>query len=42
MFDIPTADDVEEVVINADVIDKNTPPIIVHSKGKKTEAEAPA
>jgi ATP-dependent Clp protease ATP-binding subunit ClpX len=42
MFDIPTADDVEEVVINADVIEKNTPPIIVHAKGKKSEAETPA
>ena len=42
MFDIPTSDDVEEVVINADVIDKNAPPIIVHAKGKKNEADAPA
>ena len=42
MFDIPTSDDVEEVVINADVIEKNAPPIIVHAKGKKNEADAPA
>ena len=42
MFEIPTSNDVEEVVINADVIEKNAPPIIVHAKGKKNEADAPA
>ena len=42
MFEIPTSNDVEEVVINADVIEKNSPPIIVHAKGQKNEADAPA
>ena len=42
MFDIPTADDVAEVIVSADVIDKNTPPIIVHSEGKKSEADTSA
>jgi len=42
MFDIPTADDVAEVIVSADVIDKSTPPIIVHSEGKKSEADSSA
>ena len=42
MFDIPTAEGVEEVVINSDVIDKNTPPLIVHAKGAKSEADTSA
>jgi len=40
MFDIPTADDVAEVIVSADVIDKGTPPIIVHSEGIKKKSEA--
>ncbi len=42
MFEIPTANDVEEVVINADVIDKGTSPIIVHAQGKSSEADSSA
>ena len=42
MFEIPTANDVEEVVINADVIDKGTSPIIVHAQGKSSEADTSA
>ena len=42
MFEIPTANDVEEVVINADVIDKGTSPIIVHAQGKSNEADTSA
>ena len=33
---------VEEVMINGDVIEKGTAPIIVHSKGAKTEADSSA
>jgi ATP-dependent Clp protease ATP-binding subunit ClpX len=32
MFDIPTAGDIEEVVINGDVIDNGAAPLIVHVK----------
>ncbi|MGU9962273.1 MAG: ATP-dependent Clp protease ATP-binding subunit ClpX [Candidatus Puniceispirillales bacterium WSBS_2018_MAG_OTU23] len=42
MFDIPTAEDIEEVVINGDVIDKNTAPILVHAKGKPAKADTSA
>ena len=42
MFEIPTATNVEEVMINGDVIEKGTAPIIVHSKGAKTEADSSA
>ena len=42
MFDTPTSPDIEEVVINADVVQKEAAPIIVHSKGVKSEADSPA
>jgi len=42
MFDTPTSTDIEEVVINADVVEKESAPIIVHSKGVKSEADSPA
>ena len=42
MFDTPTSADIEEVVINADVVEKESAPIIVHSKGVKSEADSPA
>ena len=42
MFDTPTSPDIEEVVINADVVEKESAPIIVHSKGVKSEADSPA
>jgi ATP-dependent Clp protease ATP-binding subunit ClpX len=35
MFDLPTYEDVEEVVINAEVLDGNAEPLLVHSKKKK-------
>ena len=42
MFDTPTSTDIEEVVINADVVEKESAPIIVHSKGVKSEVDSPA
>ena len=39
MFDIPTAEDVEEVVVNAEVIEKGTSPIIVHAKKDSSAAD---
>lgn len=42
MFEIPTADNIEEVVINGDVIEKSTPPIIVHAKEPKESADTSA
>ena len=42
MFEIPTTDDIEEVVINRDVIEKGTPPIIVHAQGASSEADSSA
>ena len=38
MFDIPTAGDIEEVVINSDVIENGAAPLVVHAK-KPKEAE---
>ena len=32
MFDIPTSGDIEEVVINADVVDNGAAPLVVHAK----------
>ena len=32
MFDIPTAGDIEEVVINGDVVDNGAAPLVVHAK----------
>ena len=32
MIDIPTAGDIEEVVINGDVVDNGAAPLVVHSK----------
>ena len=40
MFEIPTATNVEEVMINGDVIEKGTALIIVHSKGPKRKLTA--
>ena len=36
MFDLPTYEGVEEVVINAEVLDGNAEPLLVHAKAKKT------
>ena len=35
MFDIPTAGDIEEVVINGDVVDSGSAPLVVHAKLQK-------
>ena len=35
MFDIPTATDIEEVVINEDVVNDNAPPLVVHAASPK-------
>ena len=35
MFDIPTAGDIEEVVINGDVIENSAAPLVVHAKKPK-------
>jgi ATP-dependent Clp protease ATP-binding subunit ClpX len=35
MFDIPTARDIEEVVINGDVIENGAAPLVVHAKKPK-------
>ena len=42
MFDIPTAEDVKEVIINADVVDKNIAPILVHAETRKTNVDSSA
>ena len=36
MYDLPAYEGVEEVVINAEVVDGNAEPLLVHSKKKKT------
>ena len=41
MFDIPTAGDIEEVVINSDVVSDGAPPLVVHAK-KASNAEKSA
>jgi ATP-dependent Clp protease ATP-binding subunit ClpX len=35
MFDIPTAGDIEEVIINGDVVETGAPPLVVHAKMPK-------
>ena len=35
MYDLPAYEGVEEVVINAEVVDGNAEPLLVHSKKKK-------
>ena len=42
MFDIPTATDVHGVVVNADVVEKNAPPLTVHAKKGKENTETTA
>ena len=41
MFEIPTAGDIEEVVINGDVVDEGAAPLVVHAK-KTSSAEKSA
>ena len=38
MFNLPTMEDVQEVVVDQQVVKNNTEPLVIHSKGKKTSA----
>jgi len=38
MFKVPTMENVQEVIIDQSVVKKNTEPLIIHSKNKKTTA----
>jgi len=38
MFNLPTMEDVQEVVIDQQVVKNNTEPLVIHSKDKKTSA----
>jgi len=41
MFDIPTATDIEEVIINEDVVTGTAQPLVVHTnKGKEAKPTA--
>jgi len=40
MYDIPSQENVEEVIINADVVDNNAAPVIVHSDAKQTSKKS--
>ncbi|MGC6412526.1 MAG: ATP-dependent Clp protease ATP-binding subunit ClpX [Candidatus Puniceispirillaceae bacterium] len=40
MFDIPTADDIEEVIINEDVVTAAANPLVVHAQNKDVEKGA--
>ncbi len=40
MYDIPSMEDVSKVVIDADVVAGNSPPLLVHEGGKQTLAAA--
>ena len=41
MFDIPTATDIEEVIINEDVVTGTAQPLVVHTnKGKEAKPSA--
>ena len=42
MYDLPTYEDVEEVVINAEVLDGNAEPLLVHAKKAKKTADKSA
>ena len=42
MYDLPTYEGVEEVVINAEVLDGNAEPLLVHAKTKKKPADKSA
>jgi ATP-dependent protease Clp ATPase subunit len=35
MFEIPTATNIQDVVINEDVVTGNTPPLMVHTPNAK-------
>jgi len=36
MYDLPAYEDVQEVVINAEVVEGNAEPLLVHAKATKT------
>ena len=38
MFNLPTMEGVEEVIVDQKVVKNNTEPLVIHSKGKKTSA----
>ena len=38
MFNLPTMEGVEEVIVDQKVVKNNTEPLIIHSKDKKTSA----
>ena len=40
MYDLPTYENVEEVVINAEVLEGNAEPLLVHSKAKAKKKPA--
>ena len=40
MYDLPSMPNVEEVIINADVVDNGAPPVIVHSDQKQSGKKA--
>ncbi|MGE4312695.1 MAG: ATP-dependent Clp protease ATP-binding subunit ClpX [Pseudobdellovibrionaceae bacterium] len=39
MYDLPDLDDVEEVVINKETVEKGEPPVLVHSKDAKKKSK---
>ena len=38
MFELPTKDDVEEVIVNQSAVKNNSEPLLIHSKTRKTSA----
>jgi ATP-dependent Clp protease ATP-binding subunit ClpX len=38
MFNLPTMENVQEVVVDQQVVKNNTEPLVIHSKNKKTSA----
>jgi ATP-dependent protease Clp ATPase subunit len=38
MFNLPTMEGVEEVIVDQKVVKNNTEPLIIHAKDKKTSA----
>ncbi len=40
MYDLPSMENVEEVIINADVVDNDADPVIVHSDAKKNSKKS--
>ena len=42
MFDIPTENDIKDVILNRDVVDKGQKPILVHADVSASEADGMA